>query len=761
MNQITKVCIMDNNVKFISSIKKETDFEELVRRFVQKIFGVEAHLVGGPYDGGRDIAYSRRGKEIKEASQISIQEKNIESKIEDDLVKVAKLVDNHGYPSTLYFFWSHTLSASMEDKIKTNARTKYGITLEVYDANKIAQKITNDYPELLQYLLETIHQYKPSSYSDTNIQERAFYDYLVLSKDTTNLKKVIIESRIVAQLYEKITPQQDLVEYMKQLGLNEGQANGKISDLTRSGRIQVEDGQITLSENETTRIKNIEIRENSRRDEVLSLIQDIIKNYTTADISEEVLELIKETYAASVNIQISDLNFEPPKISLVKESANKISLLLKKHGLNHQESTTVAHQLITSAAENEYLSAYCSSRLCIGLLDQKKLERYIEDKYFFIYLDAPVLIRFLVLLRFLTDELLDSPLTSVKRLMESFRHLHRKKIRATNEHFEETIRHLENAEKISRFANDELISKFGDSKNIFFNMYLKQKELKGERYNFPQFLEELIGFEDMPLKGADKFNALLDCAQKLLALSNVEVIHSNYDLDTTYVNKMVQKYWRQTGKSRKPQTAKNDLVACQILGDSDKHCDDKGVEQPPILITWDATQHDWRDIYRQEHRHQEWLIYTPQRAVERLSMIGLKVNSAELKDSVLAIIDEDFFNDAKHSLIDTLSIFLGEDLVETGAVISLLTKLTNRITKESHDPQHVELESINVLNDVLMYTQREFRADFDKVRQLFADVKFEQAILSLLQDTVKNEFGEDGKEKYKNQLLTILSQISE
>ena len=750
---------MDNNAKFISSIKKESDFEELVRRFIQKIFGVTATLVGGPWDGGRDISYSRRGKEVKEASQISIQEKNISAKIEEDLEKIAKLVDDHDYPSSLYFFWSHSFSASTEDKIKTNARTKFGITLEIYDANKIAQLITNDYPDLLQFLLEDIHKYKPTNTIKTNIQERAFYDYLVLSKETNNLKKVIIESRIVAHIYGKIIAHNDLVEYIKTLGLNDLQVKGIITDLLKSERIKKIESNIALSEKETSRIKNIESKENIRIEQVLESIRHITIKYTKSDISEEIIELIKETYAASIDLQLSELNFEPPKINLVKESATKINILLQKHGVDASESNSAVHELLTIAAGNEYLSSYCSSRLCINLLAQKKLERYIEDKYFFIYLDAPVLIRYLLLLRFSSESLLDSPLKSVKRLMESLRQLNRKKIRSTTEHFEETIRHLENAEKISSFANDELIAKFGDSKNIFFNMYLKRKEHEGNRYNFSQFLEELIGYEDRGLRGASKFNELLDCSHKVLNLSNIEIIESPTEFNEELANKLIQKYWRLTGRGRKLQTAKNDLIACKILSTDEIHCDDNGVGQPPILITWDATQHSWRDVYRQEFRHQEWLIYTPQRAIERLSMIGLKVNSSELKDSVLAIIDEDFFNDAQHSLLDTLSIFLGEDTVESGAVISLLTKLTNKIIKESHDPRHVELESINVLNDILMYTQREFRTDFEKVRQLFADTKFEQAIINLLQTTVNSEFGDEGKENYKFNLKNLISKI--
>lgn len=131
---------MDNNLELISSIKVESDFEELVRRFVQELFGTNAFLVGGPWDGGRDLVWLVDGKESREAAQISTQEKNLESKLDEDLTKVVRLVEDHSYPPVLTFFWSHSLSASKQDDLKTNAKRKYRINLEIYDAKKLPKK---------------------------------------------------------------------------------------------------------------------------------------------------------------------------------------------------------------------------------------------------------------------------------------------------------------------------------------------------------------------------------------------------------------------------------------------------------------------------------------------------------------------------------------------------------------------------------------------------------------------------------------------
>lgn len=748
---------MDNNIEFITSIKLETDFEELVRQFVQKIFSADAFLVGGPYDGGKDIVYSVRGKEQKEAMQISIQEGSLESKLKADLEKVVKLVDNNNYPSLLHFFWSHTISESRNDQLKTMARKEYGITLEFYDAKKMAQKISREYPEILQYLLEVIHSYTPSINSDLDIKERALYEYLALSKDTANLKNVIIESSIVSSLYGKPMPESVLHQNAMDLNLSAGKAKSLIANLEKAGRILIENGLANLTAPEINRINNIEKKESVRRNEVIENIRKILEKYTSENIAEKVLQLIKKAYAASIEIQISEINFEPPRLVLVKNAAKEIELLLKSDGMVAVQDITVAtRELITHAADNEYLSDYCSSRLCISLLNQRKLERYIDKKRFFVYLDAPVLIRYIYLLRFPDVVDLDGAFKATGALKDCLRSLKRKEIRSTLEHFEETVRHLEKAERISKFASDQLIADLGDSKNVFFNGYLKRKSNRPSGYNFDSFLDELIGFNSPSINSRQRFEALLQYCQKFLEFNNVR-ISGSYNVEDELVQGSMRKLFTTTGKNRKFQTVKNDLVACEVLSDDHNHLDENGVGQVPFLVTWDTTQHEIRTIYREKCRpFAEWFIYSPQRAIERLSMIDLKISSASLKDGVMAIIDEDFFKDSKNSLVDTLAIFLGDNPIETGEVTSLLTKLTKEITDEGSDPRHTEFDSYNVLNEVLMFTYYDFKADLPQVLKLFSLDKFQGSLFELLKRTSMKAFDESAKRIYEVELRQMI-----
>lgn len=752
---------MDNNVGFIKTIKIVSDFEELVRRYCQKIYGAEAYLVGGPYDGGRDLCYHIRGREVKRPVQITIQEKNIESKVKEDLEKVARLVDEHGYPPVMIFFWSHVISASKEDDLKTIASRDFGITLEFFDANKMGQKITNDYPDLLKYLLEDIHNYKFSlGASEISVKQRTFYDYLVLSKDTASLKHVIVDSHVVSALTAGNATEAELADVLHEVGVSVPVMKSRLGHLKKSGRVVFEEGLYSLAESELTRINNVGIKDQAGRNQVLDAINKIAEQYTREPISEKILGLIQEAYGASVDIQISEESFEPPKLAIVKSAVEKIANLLRDvSNISEADAKAASQQLVEISAQNEYLANYCSTRLCIGLLNQSKLEKYIEEKKFFLYLDAPVFIYYLSVLQY-KEVIDDNAFRTVAHMKEVLKRLKQKEVRVTLEHLEETVRHLENAERISRFASDELIASLGDSKNVFFNLYLRVKKERPKNFVFRNFLAEFIGYESVAGE-TPKFRELLSCARTHSELGGVRIISTDEKEDDFY-NQMYVRYMRVVGVKRKRQTFKNDVLACQILGDTSKHLDDRGMFQVPFMITWDSTQHGLRKVYREKFPHDEWVVYPPHRAIERLAMLDLKINSEDLKEGVLAIIDEDFFKDARGgNLLDTLAIFLGDHHAESGAVVSLLTRLSRRISEEPDDLRHTDFDARNALNEILIFTEREFRSEFSAVLSLFTDESFSPRIFDLLAETVKEEFGDKQRDLYSEKLRSLILEISQ
>jgi len=725
----------NNNVEFIKSIKDEGAFEELVRQVAKHIYDAEAYLIGGPYDGGRDLIYKRGGREAKEAIQITIQEKNIAAKIVSDANKVRELAAEHGYPQSLTLFWSHPLSGTAQLKLKKEVRDKTGIELEIYEAEQLSQIITEELPESLNYLINEVHNLKPITEPREDPRSRAFYEYLAISKDTTELKTSIIDAQILSNLYTADCDRPSLVDGLAKLNVKPGSVDGRVAALVKAEKIQPKDDTLALSDKERIRLDAILRRDELQREELIQKISAYSTSKIGADVSEQAFLIIKGVYAKSAEIQISELSIEPPKLSLVKNLIIELETLISKHTDNNIKGHT--KELIEIASENSYFKNYCSSVICINLLNQRKLQKYVDEKYFFIYMDATVFIQRLCLYGF-PNKFIDRERRIVASLLESIKTLKNSVVRVTRQHLEETIRHLTQAEKISSFANDDLIQRFGDSKNVYFNLYLKAKRQEREDYSFDDFLEKLIGLDrDVPTYAETRFDVFMECVTRFLKIASISVIdHRDSDLleDDPKSKRILRLYnnrLNRIGKSKRPRSILNDLNACYVLAEANNHLDDKKVGHTPIFVTWDSTQHELRSAFRTEFPHEEWLIYTPQRAMERLSMLQFKMSSEILKDSVMSIIDEDYIKDS--SIIDTLAVFLGNDKIESDSVISVLTKLTAKIQNEAADALDSEGDAKSAISNALVTLQNEYRNRFSELRRLFADKNSEASLVATLE----------------------------
>lgn len=751
---------MANNIDFITSIRHEHDFEKLVRKVAKYIYDAEAYLCGGPYDGGRDLNYKVQGIEIKEAVQISIQKTAIEAKILEDAQKTLKLVSEHGYPKKLTFFWNQTLSASKKLAIKRDVRNSTGVSLEIYDATELEQIITDDVPEILTFLVETIHGYNKPVPATLDAKARTFYDYLALSKDATEFKSHILDAQILSILLGTPMAKEELFSILEKSHEKKGPITSRLGYLINTGRVIDLEGVLSLSEREQVRINSIVSRDELLRKELLEKLKSYSQESIGHDLSVEALELIKKVYSASVEIQISEIAFDPPKLSIAKNIVRDIENLIKsKKNLTESSAKEIARKFIEIASGNEYLSTYCSSALCVNLLSQQKLEKYIKEKNFFIYLDATVFIRYLTLYRLKGHASVEVESQVTLALRNAVGELKNVKMFITREHLEESIRHITQAEKISSFANDELIQRFGDSKNVYFNLYLKVRANSKSLYNFDSFLEDLIGYEKNGQDQHTKFNAYLLCTQRFLNNASITVAEYPYSEgleEEAAPQKILRNYEIYTNrirKTRKFRSVKNDLIACYILADTHRHVDSSGTGHVPILITWDSTQHDLRAFYREVHPFSEWMIYSPQRAIERFSMLDFKMDGEILKDNVMAILDEDYIRDS--SIIDTLAVFLGEDKIESDSIIALLSKLSNRTLSESKEYSELDVESKNSVNEVLIFLQNKFRHRFADLRKVFASPAHEDLIVQLLKGFIE---GKIDKEKTAEQFEALVDE---
>lgn len=749
---------VNSNVRFISSISTEGEFETLIKRYAEELFKGNAYLVGGPYDNGKDLVIKRNEREVRQAAQITIQEKKLEEKLEADLLKVEKLVVNDNYPPILHFFWSHPISEYTLDKLRTNAMTNHLISLEFYDAKRIAQDLTDHYPHLLNYLIKDIHKIDIQNDEPINFQQRAFYEYLLLSKDSTNLKNAIIDASILSHLNEGGKTIEELLGLLQGVNLKIGSLRGKLQTLTRIGKIIHQDDIYTLSKQEISKLENIKLRDSTRKQELIKTISEKLAKHTDKDLASEVVKLIITAYEESISIQITESKFESPKLKIFEATINNLKVLIKERcGLDRDKSELLASELLEIAGKNEYLSEHCSAKLCVNFLSDSKLEKYIEDKSFYIYLDAPVLIPYLITIMFKDSSLFDKSIRNINLLREHINSIKNKRLRLSNEHFEETARHFSQAEKLSQFVTDELVAQLGESKNVYFNVYMKWKKKRDDKTNFEDFTSAFLGLEKEDVNPSDKFSAYASCIFELLTAANFDVIDNKNLVPFEFLERTKRKFIREYTSFRHPRAIENDIYCAYTLGDDKLHLDSRGYFSTPMLITLDTSQYLLRNIIRRENKYAEWLIYTPQRAIERLSLVGLKVSSESLKDGVLATISEEyFFKENSVSLLDTLSVIIDDNNNSEGDVIKFVTSLRRKVNEEALDVSEIDVGHYNNISYVLLFIHREFKDEFNKIIKLFSDASYQDTLTTLLMSSIKGEFDEKQRDRLREEMKAIL-----
>ena len=123
--------------------------------------------------------------------------------------------------------------------------------------------------------------------------------------------------------------------------------------------------------------------------------------------------------------------------------------------------------------------------------------------------------------------------------------------------------------KISSFANDELVGKIGNSKNVFFNTYINIKKSQPSSYNFENFLEDFIGYEDTSGSIDAKFYKLSRSVSQYLNLNRIEVISTSVYQEDRIIEEVAKKFSRQISgsKKRNQRAVNNDIYAALTLSD--------------------------------------------------------------------------------------------------------------------------------------------------------------------------------------------------
>ncbi len=752
--------------KLINTLSVE-NFRLLVKELNKEKYSTkQVRIVDGPYDGGNDLEILIEDREIRKNIQITVQKINWENKLEDDLLKAKKNVHEYGYLNKLDFYISQNVPKNTRNKLQTAAEINHNIDLKIIDATILA----NDSETYKSISLVTYkaHGIKLNSLDGKLSKEsKILFDVLSGNKNTVEIRKNLIYSYIFSFLFnnpdsELEAIRKDVDNYL-QNGIDGDYLLKELNYLKSKGFIvtPLDKTKYRLSEGKRSEIekiqKNVEIQEHN-------LVQEINKFIESFSIScepSELIEAIQKIYIDNYQIDIDEIqNTSNSFSSSLKRSFNDLQSFLIDKGVEKKEAISVAKEILTKCSEKEYLNKLATTSLFANLYNSDKLDEYLNNKIQTVYLDTQILIRLICIYHNEDFEFKDSALSAIKSFYKCIsNNSENVRLVTSVDYIQEVAGHLQEALKLQRFLHLPYISEFGASKNVFYNVYNRYKEVGAisDNDDLEDFIQDLLGEEHDVFEDDNFINDVTDRLCDLFDLAGIEIIwHPTYD-NYTSIKRDYEISLAFAGKERSYKARENDLRTILYLSSEDQHINsENGSLNEPFLITWDSAFYNFRKTLLQKYRQLSyWYIYSPLKFIDRLSVMNFKLSSDSITHNIVALAETNFnYSTKTNSFFDVISTFFNDKEVSK---LSILKKLAN-LKKETEDLDgNIEDESIfetreapitNVLLKIRQhYTSFETSNSFKDLINVFESENFESEIYAILEEAIKNYKSEDFMKK--------------
>jgi hypothetical protein len=189
-----------NHSNWINGFTKD-QFDIFIKEFIKIFFHVETVvLVDGSGDGGVDMKILDNGKKRKAPMQITV-EKKVYYKLKKDLPKIFKLIDEHDYSDTFYFFYSSSSAETNIDDLIDEAR-KLGFTLIPFDSKILGEYVEKPgYERLRQTIRNLLGDFldKEEKYFDN--YEKMRFDLVCYNHDSFEIKNRTLTSFVLFEAY--------------------------------------------------------------------------------------------------------------------------------------------------------------------------------------------------------------------------------------------------------------------------------------------------------------------------------------------------------------------------------------------------------------------------------------------------------------------------------------------------------------------------------------------------------------------------------
>lgn len=739
-------------IALISSLL-DPEFDEIAKLYLNDVDGLSNIInCNGPYDSGLDMRNSNISQLDTQYQITTINEKRIDAKIIDDLIKAKDNVEKYKLPNKVKYFYCKNLSNTQVLKYKKLAKDDYNLILDIIEATALAD-IAIYYSNIGDLLVKfaDFDKYKGGDDYFNNVRVKSFYDLMSFGT-STDIKYNIIKAFILYYLSEHQSVKADeLLGIINNHFTATFDSNYFESLLRRmsSERIIVHnEGALSLTDAEKTRISDL--LKNYNREEAY-LKKELLEIINKFDLSTSLDELIKkliELYESDYSINLGEFTKRESTSQDLQTATKAFNDYLKSKLKDASNSEQIAKDLLEIADRSELIPRIAAGQVYSEVSDPDRLQDYISqhNNNKTIFLDTNFLIVALCVF-YESDADYDNFHFKIAKQFLNFSKSNNLNLVALRSYAIETANLFKDALDIIPFTKLTLFETLGGSSNILYRFYKHLKDnnkLHNDDESFEDFLKE---FRFEVKKGHHEYN-YLDQLEWLLNAMNIGIeIPEKYDLNKT--REIIISDLKFHHKYKSNFAINNDAIMICRLGDSDVEIN----PIDPIFCTWDMSLFRVRrEFFNEFPICTKWLMYTPTRLMDHFSMMNFQVRKGTLLNEVLSILDVDFsFQEKTQTLLDAMvTIINPNDSVGLKYANKLAEIKQREIIQVDEQPDSIndesfELTPVDIVFQELFrnYTQAEEKI-FKTFKEIFTKQEYFDATLEILNDEIIN-VRENGK----------------
>ena len=501
------------------------------------------------------------------------------------------------------------------------------------------------------------------NYFGDNPDNALLYDYISYGNSSVEIKKRYASTYAKHQLYSQgVLTEENLIKKMKNFSDNSLQENAAkriLNELLTSQEIEVTASQpkkYSLSSREHERIHDAEVNYNMSLQSFNNSMQEVVVRYQLKTKASDVTNLLMQYLAAQYNYDIDEALGDLG--STDKPNCNKFKTKLKDLGCPDNKCSDLFKELLCVSRDNDVLVRVSAGKAFQSISDPAKFADYIRKADRKVWLDTQIL---LYLLCYNADYAkYDHPY--YKTAMALFR-----QARVDNFHYKvadiyvnEIVNHFRMALLLISIVDLPFARGKNMSQNVFYRHYRKLCDNDG----LPEGIESFADYmkDNFALLESDAFESdyasiaggviagkLEDfniAVEQLQKLSNKEVEQSM---------ELLKEAARNAGSEKKSDKAlRNDAMMGVTLF---KHQE----QQKPIFITMDNSFEPYRKMYVDRYKRLSsfnWHLFSPAEFLNHIDFIEFRVNSENLTDSLISMIENSEVKDKTLGIIDRVNRFL-------------------------------------------------------------------------------------------------------